>query len=300
MFFQINGLTISNLQKAKNNDKLITVDIIANHLTEDEDGETVLKEAFSPETVKEFMNCGSTIEFWHETKNPTLTKEEKNANILGRPIAFRWENGLPVVTAELTKGHPRVQEMLPHLEAGNPVYAASIGGSKIVLEAQGPDGRTHKVIPKIKWDHLAIAPSNMVVNRIAGVNVRLLQKANEPSDIFFEFDSLTTFKRSSGQFFGQEQSLMKALLAPSSVGDMYNGSGAGIITKQDMEKSITSLTFSDEEAEKLLDAIIRVGNGSLPTNRSDYYDSFPKDVEFADKSYRLFDRYFKKSKQEKA
>ena len=79
MFFQVNGLHITNLQKAKK-DGLVTVDIIANHLTEDEDGETVLKEAFSPEAIKEFLDIG-VLEFWHETKNPLLTKEEKNKNI---------------------------------------------------------------------------------------------------------------------------------------------------------------------------------------------------------------------------
>ena len=54
MFFQINGLTIQNLQKASD-DKLVKVDIIANHLTEDSDGETVLKEAFN------FLNIKQTI-----------------------------------------------------------------------------------------------------------------------------------------------------------------------------------------------------------------------------------------------
>ena len=293
MFFQVNGLSIQNLQKAKN-DKLITVDIIANHLTEDEDGETVLKEAFSPEAIKEFCDIG-LVEFWHELKNPASTKEEKNAAVMGRPIAFRWENGKPVVTAELTKNHPRVQEMLPHLEAGNPVYAASIGGSKVVLEAQGPDGHIHKVIPKIKWDHLAIAPSNMVVNREPGVNVKLLQKANNPSSIFFEFDSMNTFKHSSNEFFGQEESLMKALTAPSSVGDLYSGKTNGVLTKQDLEKTITNLTFADDESDKLLDSIIKVCNGLLPNDKESYIKSFPDDEEFAEKSYRLFDRYFKKS-----
>lgn len=298
MFFQVNGLSISNLQKAKK-DGIVTVDIIANHLTEDEDGETTLKEAFSADAVKEFLNIG-VIEFWHETRNPLLTKEEKNNNLLGRPVAFRWEEGLPVVTAELTEKHPIVQTMMPHLEASNPVYAASIGGSKIVLEAQGPDGQIHKVIPKIKWDHLAIAPANMVVNREPGVNVKLLQKANNPIDISFEFDSMNTFKRSSKQFFGQEQSLIKALLAPGSVADMYNGQGAGVITKQSMEKTIATLTFSDDDAEKLIDTMIRIKNDELPLERNDYYAAFPNDVEFADKSYRLFDRYFKKSNKEKA
>jgi hypothetical protein len=297
MFFRVNGLQIKSLAKAvANNDKIAVVDIIANHLTEDTDGETVLKEAFTPETVKEFLDIG-VIEFWHESKNPLLTKEEKNAMLLGKPVAFRWESGLPVVTAHLTKTHPIVAEMLPHLEAENPVYSASIGGSKVVLEAQGRDGQVHHVIPKIKWDHLAIAPSNMVVNREPGVNVRLLQKANE-SNLFMDFDSINTFKRSAGQFFAQEAVLSKALSAPASVSDMQNTPG-GVITKQSLEKTISNLTFSEDEAEKLLDTIIKVNQGNVPKTESEYKTHFKDDGNFADKSWRLFSKYFaKNSKKE--
>lgn len=292
MFFQVNGLQITNLQKAKK-DGIITVDIIANHLTEDEDGETVLKEAFSPEAIQTFISIG-TIDYWHETKNPNLTKDEKMQNILGRPISFRWENGLPVVTAELTKNHPIVQTMLPHLEAENPVYAASIGGSKIVLEAADQSGRVHKVIPKIKWDHLAIAPANMVVNRESGVNVKLLQKAQ---GLYAEFDNIDSFARNSAHIFDNEQVLVKALEAPSSVGDMYNTPG-GVITKQSLEKS--SDMFSEDEAEMLVDTIIKISRNELPFDRGHYYDAFPTNVEFADKSYRLFDKYFNSKRRKQA
>ena len=57
MLLQINGLRISNLQKASS-DKVIRVDITANHLTEDTEKETVLKEAFNDEAVKEFLSIG--------------------------------------------------------------------------------------------------------------------------------------------------------------------------------------------------------------------------------------------------
>ena len=67
MFFQINGLSIQNLQKATD-DKLIKVDIVANHLTEDSDGELILKEAFSPDVVKTFLDSG-VINFWHDNKD---------------------------------------------------------------------------------------------------------------------------------------------------------------------------------------------------------------------------------------
>ena len=288
MFFQVNGLQISNLQKAKDN-KLVTVDIIANHLTEDADGETVLKEAFNPETVKQFLDIG-VIEYWHESRNPQLSKEEKNKALIGKPIAFRWENGKPVVTATLTKDHPIVRDMLPHLEADNPVYAASIGGSKMVFEVQDGQGVIHNVIPKIKWDHLALAPCNRVVNREPGVNVRMLQKAQE---LMFEFDSMETFKNAGPQYFAKETELRKALLAPSSVGQMQTTSG-GVITKQDLEKSsqIVDLSFNEDEALLLLDTIIGIKDDAIPLDYEGYLSHF-QNSEFADKSYRLFNKFFK-------
>lgn len=273
MLFRVNGFYIANLQKAKD-DKLVTVDIIANHLTEDQDKEVVLKEAFDDDTVKEFLDIG-VIEFWHESKNELLTKKEKNDNLIGRPVAFRWENGLPVVTATLSKTHPIVQSMMPHLESNNPVYAASIGGSKVVLEARDNSGKIHKIIPKIRWDHLAIAPQNMVVNREPGVNVKMLEKAKG----IYNFSNFTT--------------LAKALEAPGSVDALYSTPG-GAITKQSLEKSITPQGFSESEAQLLLETILSYANGNMPTDKPSYFALFPNNEEFAEKSYRLFDTYFKK------
>jgi len=291
MLFQVNGLEISNLQKSSDN-KTVQVDIIANHLTEDTDGETVLKEAFDKETVNEFMDIG-VIEFWHESKQPLLSKAEKMENILGTPVAFRWENGKPVVTASLTKSHPIVQKMLPHLEAGQPVYAASIGGSKVVLEAKDSNGGKHRIIPKIRWDHLAIAPANSVINRESGMNVRLLQKAN---DIMCEFDDMNSFRNNSN-IIEQEEVLMKALMAPSSTGDLQNTSG-GVVTKQSLEKKPVNLTFGEDESMMLLDTIIGIKERRIPTEKNKYMKHFEekKKKDFGDKSYRLINKFFKSKK----
>lgn len=293
MLFRVYGLTLSNLQKATS-DKVVRVDIVANHLTPDDDGELVLKEAFSDEAVKNFISHG-VIDWWHESKNPARTKEEINAAIIGKPVAFRWEGGIPVVTAELTKGHPEVQKMLPHLEAAQPVYAASIGGSKMVLEAMDASGHKHRVIPKIKWDHLAIAPSNAVINREPGLNVRLLQKANE---LLCEFDDMSVFSRNSATIIDNEESLMKALAAPGSVGDMQTTSG-GVITKQSLEKKPVSLTFNEDESLDLLDTIIGIKNKKIPLTKAEYIRHFEAQnkKDFADKSFRLFDKYFKSRKE---
>jgi len=294
MFFQINGLSIQNLQKAVD-DKLVKVDIIANHLTEDSDGETVLREAFSDEEVKSFLEIG-VLEFWHDSKNPALSKKEKMDAVIGKPIAFRWENGKPVVTAQLTKSHPIVQTMLPHLEADNPVFAASIGGSKMVMQVKDSEGNEKRIIPKIRWDHLAIAPINSVINREPGVNVRMLAKAK---DIIAEFNDITSFNMMSANIFSQETELRKALEAPQSVGDMQNTPG-GVITKQSLEKGVASLTFTEDEGIKLINTMLGVINGTIPSEEKDYRSHFNNDVEFADKSYRLFDKYFKKNNKEQS
>lgn len=292
MYFQINGLTIQNLQKASD-DKLVKVDIIANHLTEDSDGEIVLREAFSDEAVAQFLSIGQ-IDVWHESKNPAITKEEKMKAVIGKPIGFRWENGKPVVTAQLTKSHPIVQTMIPHLEAENPVYAASIGGKKMVMQVKDSDGREKRIIPKISWDHLAIAPCNSVINREPGVNVRLLAKAN---DIIAEFNDVSSFNMMSANIVAREQELRKALEAPQSVGDMYDSPG-GVITKQSMEKTLSSLTFSEDEALGLIGTMLMIRDKKIPLSKEGYMSHFKDKEEFADKSYRLFDKFFKKNNKE--
>jgi hypothetical protein len=293
MLFQINGLEISNLQKAKD-DKTVTVDIIANHLTEDDDGETTLKEAFDKETVDNFISLG-IIDFWHETDNEDLSKEDQNKYMIGKPIAFHWENGKPVVTASLTKSHPIVKDMLPHLEAGLPMYAGSIAGKKWVLQAEDSNGAKHRIIPKIKWDKLAIAPTTYVINRAGGMNVRL----SKAKDIMCEFDNVNSFI-SNRVVMGREEELRKALEAPGSVGDMYDTSG-GVVTKQDIEKKSKlekSLSFDEDESLALLDTVIEFKNKKIPTDEIGYKKHFEKQNKksFGDKSFDLISKYFKLKK----
>lgn len=296
MYFQINNLQISNLQKAVDNDAIISIDIVANNLTEDIEGETVLKEAFDQDTIDEFLNIG-VLEFWHETRNPHLNKEEKNKYLLGKPTGFRWENGLPVVTANLTKNHPIVQEMLPHLEAGQPVYSASIGGSKVALDMTDTDGQKHRVIPKIKWDHLAIAPANNVVNRDRQMKVTLLQKANQ---LLCEFDDMRCFSKNN-DVLNNETELRKAMLAPDSSSELYSTSG-GAVTKQSLEQSpISNFTLTDDDGMDLIDTIINIKNKKIPLERSAYCKHFEgkNKKDFGYKSYSLIDRYFKNKKGER-
>lgn len=290
MLFQINGLQISNLQKA-DDEKTIKVDIIANHLTEDDDGEIILKEAFDQDTIKDFVDTG-IIDFWHDSDIDEYSKEKQNAAIIGKPVAFRWENGKPVVTAQLTKSHPRVMEMLPHLEANQPVYAASVAGSKVVLKTTDSLGKEHRIIPKIKWRKLAIAPSSHVINRGGGINVKLT-KANE---LHCQFDDIDTFVRNIN-VIEKEEDLRKALMAPSSSSDLYNDPG-GVTTKQSLEKTVVNLTLSESEGLDFIDTIMGMKEKRIPTKKDDYINHFKKQnkEDFGHKSYGLIEKYFKLKK----
>ena len=90
MYFQVNGLEISNLQKADSD--LISVDIVANHLTEDPEGELILKEAFNDDTVNSFLQEG-VIDFWHDSDNEDFSKE----NVLGSYIHLYFPSNPKIV-----------------------------------------------------------------------------------------------------------------------------------------------------------------------------------------------------------
>lgn len=284
MLFQVNGLQFSNLQKA--GDGTIRVDIVANHLTPDSDGEMILKEAFNKDTVDEFLNVG-LIDYWHDSENNHLSKSQRNDAIIGKPVAFRWEDGKPVITAQLTKSHPEVQKMIPHLEADQPVYAASVSGSKMVLEANDSNGQKHRIIPKIKWTRLAIAPAPDVINTGAGLNVRLT-KANE---IACTFSDMNIFANNINL---EEKELRKALLAPSSPTDMYETPG-GVVTKQSIESDTVNLTLSDQDGLDLIDTIIGIREKRIPLKKAGYIKHFDdlKKCDFGQKSYGLIKKYFK-------
>lgn len=285
MLFQVNGLQISNLKKSGD---IISVDIVANHLTEDTDGEIILKEAFDKETVSEFLNIG-LVDYWHDSENNHLSKSERNSAIIGKPVAFRWEDGKPVITANLTKGHPEVQKMLPHLEAKQPVYAASVSGSKMVLETQDSLGQKHRIIPKIKWTRLGIAPAPDVINTGPGMNVRLSKATDE-----IVFSDIEVFARNINI---EESELRKALLAPASSGELYDTPG-GAVTKQSLEGAPVNLTLSDQDGLDLIDTIIGIKEKRIPLQKAAYIKHFEdlKKCDFGQKSFGLINKYFKLKK----
>jgi hypothetical protein len=292
MLVRIHGMSIERMEKAEVPAGVVRVKIIANHLTEDIDGETVLKQAFDEQTVKNFLNIG-IIDWWHKSKDPDLSDNERARAVLGRPVDFLWENGKPVVIADLTKSHPVVAEMMPHLEAKQPVFAGSIGGAKVVFKVTDKNGQKKRIIPKINFDHLAIAPCNSVVNREPGMNVELLQKAgNQKGDLMVEFGDMMDFC-SHGFHIDDEILLRKAIEAPESVADLSNTSG-GVLTKQSLEKTVSNLTLSDDDGLSLIDVVIKIANGSLPANEKavkSYFDLINK-ADTGSKVVSLINKYF--------
>lgn len=159
----------------------------------------------------------------------------------------------------------------------------------MVLETTDSHGEKHRIIPKITWDHLAIAPQPSVVNTAPGMNVKLLQKAN---DIICEFDDIDVFSKNN-EIIGQETELRKALLAPGSVGDLYNTSG-GAITQQSIEGD-PELKFGHD----LLDAIMGIKTKKIPLRKAEYLKYFKQQnkKDFGSKSFNLISKYFKTNKE---
>lgn len=156
-----------------NTSKIVRVRMIANMMEPDKEGQTIAREAFDKATVDRFLKEG-IIEWFHKTITGK-TMEEKCGAVLGRPVSFAWENGLPVVYADLTKAHPMVRDhILPHLEAGNDVFGASVGGD--VLRVQKAAGGSIDSIRGMVWRTLSVAPIAYV---LSGGSAVTLAKASE-------------------------------------------------------------------------------------------------------------------------
>lgn len=163
-YFEIGGWGLQKAGEASGN--VVPIRLIANKLSLDKQNEEILPQAFNKATVKRFLDSG--IIDWHHKSVFGKNSLEKAQAILGHPTDFRWEKGLPVVYADLTRNHPIVQTaILPHLEADQPVFAASVGGS--IIKAQVVhDPRTRQAVKRqvleIDWNHLAIAAAPYVIS----------------------------------------------------------------------------------------------------------------------------------------
>lgn len=250
-------ITLSNftLQKADpgSNDKLVPIRMIANTLLSDRENQRIAKEAFSDKTVKNFLSYG--LIDWHHQSKTGATDKERSAAILGRPTGFSWEMNLPVVTGALTKSNEIVSKnMLPHLEAGNHVFGASVGGSirkaRHVVEATG----VVEEIIDIYWDHIAIAGSSYVIAPGSEVRLNKADSINRDAELVYPDWSalLSDFAE------GENSVLAKALMAGENTTQFGgNANGFSAVQPQSLEgyqevSSEDAVSISGEQVLELM------------------------------------------------
>jgi hypothetical protein len=197
------------LQKAQGeNDLVLPIRMIANRLELDRENQEILPQAFSKATVEKFLDEG--IIDWHHQSVLGKTPEARAQAIIGKPTGFQWESGLPVVYGNLTKAHPIVSKSIqPHLEAGQDVFGASVGGN--ITKAQRVfDQSINKAkdqISAIDWNHIAVAALPYVVS--GGSRVSMAKASN---DLMIEFSDLSSFSHDY-RLINNEDHLRKALTA---------------------------------------------------------------------------------------
>lgn len=185
------------IQKADDaaDDLTITVKMIANRLEVDKENQQILKQAFNKATVNNFLKYG--IVDWHHKSVTGKNAQERSSAIIGRPVDFKWEEGLPVVYAKLTKAHPIVKNaILPHLEANQSVFAASVGGNiKKAQNVMNPKlSQITEQVLEFDWEHIAIAGSPYVIS--SGSSVSLVKAADSTiSEPCIDFSDITAFER---------------------------------------------------------------------------------------------------------
>lgn len=189
MRIEVGNWTLEKASKTEDA-KILPVRMIANRMNVDKEDQEMLPQAFNKATVDNFLEHG--IIDWHHQSVLGKTTEERAHAIIGRPYDFKWEStsldkrDLPVVYANLTKAHSIVRDsIIPHLEAEQKVFAASVGGSirkaKMVFNAETNQKKDQ--IMEIVWDCLSVAAAPYVIS--AGSEVTLVKAAfaGNPEDL---------------------------------------------------------------------------------------------------------------------
>jgi len=235
-YFEIGGWGLQKAGEASGN--TVPIRLIANKLSLDKQNEEILPQAFNKATVQRFLEHG--IIDWHHKSVFGKNSLEKAQAILGHPTNFQWEKGLPVVYADLTRNHPIVQTaILPHLEADQPVFAASVGGS--IIKAQVVhDPRTRQAVKRqvleIDWNHLAIAAAPYVIS--PGSMVSMVKA--ETGEEFARYSDLGAFCKAFEMGAGT---------------DIAAYTGAGAIRGQSLEGGMPVVLNDDGLIEEIVMAI---------------------------------------------
>lgn len=208
MLLQISNWRIEKAKGGVDNDKVIGVRMVANKLDLDKENQEILPQAFSKATIDTFLEDG--VIDWHHQSVMGKNSDDRAHAIIGKPTRFEWEDKLPVVYANLTKGHSIVKNsILPHLEANQPVFGASVGGSvkkaKSVWDSE-INGLKDQ-ISEIHWDHLAVCARPYAVS--GGTEVSMI-KALGAEGILINYSDIGAFEQNY-HLTERETELRKAL-----------------------------------------------------------------------------------------
>lgn len=197
MRIELDNWKLEKASGQKETNSTVPIRMIANRLEVDKENQEILPQAFNKATVDNFIKYG--IIDWHHQSVTGKTAQSRASAIIGKPTGFEWEDKLPIVYGNLTKAHPIVKEsILPHLEADQPVFAASVGGNiqkaRNVLDISTQ--KSKEQILAINWDHIAIAASPYVIS--AGSDVKMvkamLQEGEIAEDVCISFANLNSFE----------------------------------------------------------------------------------------------------------
>lgn len=211
MQIELGNWTIEKAQGVAHDPRVVPIRMIANRLDIDKENQQILPQAFNKATVDKFIKTG--IIDWHHQSVTGKTPEARAHAIIGKPTSFEWEKDLPVVYGNLTKAHAIVRDsILPHLEADQNVFGASVGGNvkkaRNVLDIASR--KPKEQILGIDWEHIAVAASPYVIS--SGSEVTLV-KARLDSDIkepIVRYADITAFENEYDLCFKGEE-IRKAL-----------------------------------------------------------------------------------------
>jgi hypothetical protein len=251
---EIGNWRIEKAKNGKETDKHVPVRMVANRLEVDRENQEILPQAFNKATIDKFVSHG--IIDWHHQSVTGKTPEQRAQAILGKPYDFQWEDSLPVVYGNLTKAHPIVRDsILPHLEAEQSVFAASVGGNiRKARRATTANNKSKEQILEIDWEHLAIAGSPYVIS--PGSEVSLVKAyGRENAEVRFVFSDLSSFEAECDLVFRGDE-IRKALEAGAGT-DIAGLTSVDALRTQSLEgKPVDYKMLVEQVAQGLRDDVI--------------------------------------------
>ena len=215
----------------------LPIKAFSNSLVRDRQRQRIADRAFSDSVVDHYVRNG-VFDYFHESANLKLTKAERDANIIGKPTGFQWEDyggaRMPVTFGAVTIDHPIVKqiELVRHMNAGNDVFGVSVGG-QVLNKAEG-DGE--EVIDEIYWDHLAFAPRHKII--CPGSRL-MLQKAEDGSQFALaSFDCLDRFCADLPHVPMDSEYLHKALTVGGGSLDVRDLTGVRALMPQELDEDV--------------------------------------------------------------